>query len=229
MKIQKANVTAQIIEFMKSNIENGIWRTGELIPSEHVLTEELSVSRASIRTAIQQFIALGLMESHHGKGTYLISNDMSVFRKTVRKDHYYSMEDIVQSLQYRIIVEKGTAQLAAEHIDPEGLKRLEAYLDEMKRNVGDSDGFVRSDMMFHQEISEASGNLLLKHGLCEVLTNTREYHHQLNELVGYKNGIYYHTMILEALKNRDGKKAGLLMEEHLQTSMKDALDSEKES
>lgn len=229
MKIQKSNVTAQIIEYMKSNIEDGTWKAGEMIPSEHVLTEELSVSRASIRTAIQQFIALGLMESHHGKGTFLISNDMSVFRKNGRKDHYYSMEDIVQSLQYRSIIEKGTARLAAEHITPERLKRLEAYLEEMKHSVGNSDEFVRSDMMFHEEISDASGNPLLKHSLCEVLINTKEYHHQLNELVGYKNGIYYHTMILDALKNRDGKKAGQLMEEHLQTSMEDALDSGTES
>ena len=48
-----------------------------------------------------------------------------------------------------------------------------------------------------------------------------DYHRQLNHLVGYQNGIYYHTMILEALEKRDGKKAAQLMEKHLLTTRKE--------
>ena len=228
MIIQKLNVTSQIVEYMKKQIEDGEWKVGGMIPSETVLTKVLGVSRASVRAAIQQFIALGLMESYHGKGTFLISDDMRVFRTTGGHRRQFSKEDIVQSLQYRIFVEKGTVQLAAERITPESLERLEGYLEAMKQSVGSTEEFVRNDMMFHREISEVCGNLLLKHGLGEVLSTTIEYHNQLNELVGYRNGIYYHTMILKALKNQDGKKAGQLMEEHLQTSLRDALEGLEE-
>lgn len=224
MKVVKNNVTAQIIAYMKENIDNGSWRAGEMIPSENALTRELEVSRASVRAAIQQFIALGIMESRHGKGTLLKSSDLTVFGHPGIEGNYYSYHDIMKSLEYRIIIEKGASALAAEHLTEESLDRLRQELERMRENVGNSEDFVRCDMAFHQEIAKASDNMLLYHGLNEVLSSTVDYHRQLNHLVGYQNGIYYHTMILEALKKRDGKKAAQLMEKHLQTTMKEVED-----
>ena len=221
MIIQKSNVTAQIIAYMKENIANGSWKTGEMIPSENVLTRELEVSRASVRAAIQQFIALGIMESRRGKGTFLKSDNLTVFNHSGADGFYYSLQDIVKSLEYRIIIEKGAAFLAAEHMTEESLDKLEQELESMRENVGNSEEFVSHDMAFHRQIAEMSDNMLLYHGLNEVLNNTVDYHRQLNHLVGYQNGIYYHTVILDALKKRDGKKAAQLMEKHLQSTMKD--------
>lgn len=221
MKVVKNNVTAQIIAYMKENIEDGTWRCGEMIPSENVLTRELGVSRASVRAAIQQFIALGIMESRHGKGTFLKSSDLTVFGHPGAEGGYYSFHDIMKSLEYRMIIEKGAVALAAEHITEETLERLRQELERMRENVGNSEEFVRCDMAFHQEIAKASDNMLLYHGLNEVLTSTVDYHRQLNHLVGYQNGIYYHTLILEALEKQDGRKAAQLMEKHLQTTRKE--------
>lgn len=228
MKVVKNNVTGQIIAYMKENIENGTWKVGEMIPSENALTRELGVSRASVRAAIQQFIALGMMESRHGKGTFLISGDLTVFGHPGAEGNAYSFHDIMKSLEYRIIVEKGAAALAAEHITEEGLSRLREELEQMRENVGNSEEFVRCDMAFHREIARASDNMLLYHGLNEVLNNTVDYHRQLNHLVGYQNGIYYHTVILEALEKRDGKKAARLMKKHLQSTRKEVEDYQEQ-
>ena len=65
-----------------------------------------------------------MMESRHGKGTFLISGDLSVFGHPGAEGNTYSFHDIMKSLEYRIIVEKGAAALAAEHITEEGLGRL---------------------------------------------------------------------------------------------------------
>ena len=59
MAIQKQNITDQVVLFLKEQIENGIWLPGERIDSENKLTRELQVSRASVRYAIQQLIAVG--------------------------------------------------------------------------------------------------------------------------------------------------------------------------
>ena len=71
MVIIKSNITQQVVQFIKKNIDNGNWRIGEKIPSENKLAESLGVSRASVRMAIQQFIAIGVLESVHGKGTFV--------------------------------------------------------------------------------------------------------------------------------------------------------------
>lgn len=221
MKVVKNNVTAQIIAFMKENIENGSWKIGEMIPSENVMTRELEVSRASVRAAIQQFIALGIMESVHGKGTFLKSNDLSIFSHTGSTDCVYSFQDIMKSLEYRIIIEKGTVSLASGHIKEENLLRLQRIFKNMSEHVGNLEEFVRCDMEFHREIAKASENMLLYHGLNDALTSTFDYHCQLNRLIGYQNGIYYHKKILDALMDRDSEKAEQFMEEHLYTTMKE--------
>ena len=55
MKIKRVNVTSQVVDYLKKNIESGNWTVGEKIPSENQMTEELGVSRSSIRTALSQY------------------------------------------------------------------------------------------------------------------------------------------------------------------------------
>lgn len=44
MKIKRVNVTSQVVDYLKKNIESGNWTVGEKIPSENQMTEELGVS-----------------------------------------------------------------------------------------------------------------------------------------------------------------------------------------
>ena len=57
----KGSVTGKIAHYIRKNIRNGNWTVGEKIPSENQLCEELGVSRVSVRSALQQFIALGIL------------------------------------------------------------------------------------------------------------------------------------------------------------------------
>ena len=53
MKIKTVNITDQVVEYLKENIESGKWNIGEKIPSENQMVMELGVSRSSIRSALQ--------------------------------------------------------------------------------------------------------------------------------------------------------------------------------
>ena len=76
MIISRSNITDQIVQYFKEKIVSGEWKVGEKIPSENQLTETLGVSRASIRTAIQQLVGIGVLESRHGKGTFLLDDEV---------------------------------------------------------------------------------------------------------------------------------------------------------
>ena len=52
MKIKTVNITDQVVEYLKENIESGKWNIGEKIPSENQMVMELGVSRSSIRSAL---------------------------------------------------------------------------------------------------------------------------------------------------------------------------------
>lgn len=217
--IVHVNITEQIIEYMKKNIEAGTWKVGEKIPSEKQLTEILGVSRASVRDAIKYFIGQGVLESVHGKGTFLL--DYNVGRKIKVENTITSKdcENIQEVLEFRRIIESEACFLAAKKAMPEELKELERYLQKMYDNVEDKDTFLEADSSFHKEIGRISGNLLLEKSICNVFEESRAANRRLYDLFSYRNGTYYHQKILNAMKKGDAKEAKTAMYEHLQKTI----------
>ncbi|MDR1932020.1 MAG: FadR family transcriptional regulator [Spirochaetales bacterium] len=228
--IKKTSITQQVIEYIKENIAGSIWLVGEKMPSENELTRMLGVSRASVRIAIQQFIALGLLKSVHGRGTFVVSNDLSGFGKGVPALSGDDYLDKRQMLEFRRIVESETSYLAAERASGENIRQLRFLLEQMKQAVGrdDIENFVRYDMMFHEEISRASGNVFLENSIREVFRQKSESYKQINQYRGYKDGVYYHTLLLQAIEAKNSRKARKVMYDHLQKGIED-IDQENRS
>ena len=105
MIITHSNVTEQLVSYFKENIVSGAWKVGEKIPSENQLTETLGVSRASVRTAIQQMVGLGILESRHGKGTYVMDNQVDGMSANKGKITAQDCKDLQKVLEFRRIVE----------------------------------------------------------------------------------------------------------------------------
>lgn len=64
----------QTAEALRSRIENGIWKTGDRLPSEQRLCEDMGVSSITMRRAISILVSQGLAVRLQGKGTYVSSN-----------------------------------------------------------------------------------------------------------------------------------------------------------
>jgi GntR family transcriptional repressor for pyruvate dehydrogenase complex len=219
LQILKANITQQVIEYLKKNIESGTWAVGEKIPSENSLTEILGVSRSSVRVAIQQFIALDVLQSIHGKGTFVRMNTIEGVSSNLNAINEANYDDISQVLEFRRIIETESAYIAAQQATDETINNLEIYLKNMKNSIGQSEEFVKQDMLFHEEICHATGNRLLENCLKEVFRQTAKNHKQMNEAFGYNDGVYFHTLMLKAIKDKDARKARNLMKEHLQQAI----------
>lgn len=226
-KIVKRNIAQQVFAYLKEKIEDGTWPVGSRIPSENELTESLGVSRSSVRTAIQQCVALNILESQHGRGTFVRNNDVSGIIGTVHTLSGTDYDDLLQVLQFRMIVEKESAALAAKKAAPQHIERLEKLLDTMKANIGNADNFVPADVEFHRELCRAAGNTLLEAALCNVFEQTARSHRQLNDLFGYKDGIYYHTKILKAVREGNEAQARREMKEHLQQAIDNLMQDEE--
>ncbi len=221
----KGKVTGGIVKYLLQNIREGAWKPGDKIPSENELCTQLGVSRVSVRSALHQLIVLGILESRHGKGTYLISNDLSAFGD-LRNSAESGPEDgqtaeLLQLLEFRAFLEPSVCARAAETASAELIGRLSALLEQMQIAVGSSREFVEADIRFHMELCAAVGNPILIRTMENVLQKKSDVQIRLNRAVGSYGGIYYHALILEALKRHDAKRAASLMMEHLQRSMDD--------
>lgn len=62
----------EIYNFIKENINNGTYPPEEKIPSENRLKDIFSVSRNTVRKAIDLLASDGLLSSVHGKGVFVM-------------------------------------------------------------------------------------------------------------------------------------------------------------
>ncbi|MBO3750314.1 GntR family transcriptional regulator [Streptosporangiaceae bacterium NEAU-GS5] len=63
----------QVAEYLKEQILNGTFQAGQLLPSEQQLAEEFGLSRPTIRNAINELKAAGLVEVQRPRGTFVRS------------------------------------------------------------------------------------------------------------------------------------------------------------
>lgn len=60
----------QISADLAGRVQSGELRAGERLPTEHQLTDEYGVSRATVRSALRRLESLGLTVTRHGRGTF---------------------------------------------------------------------------------------------------------------------------------------------------------------
>ncbi len=58
---------------IKEQIDNGIWKIGQRLPSERDLAEEFGVSRMTLRQGITLLVEEGVLQRKVGSGTYVAS------------------------------------------------------------------------------------------------------------------------------------------------------------
>ncbi|WP_161980673.1 GntR family transcriptional regulator [Streptococcus sp. S784/96/1] len=62
-----------IHDALKEQIDKGIWKIGDRLPSERDLADNFSVSRMTLRQAITLLVDEGILERRVGSGTYVAS------------------------------------------------------------------------------------------------------------------------------------------------------------
>lgn len=64
-------IYARILDALRQRIASGMYRVGESLPTEAELVSEFGVSRHTVRAALQNLVAEGIVERTAGRGTFL--------------------------------------------------------------------------------------------------------------------------------------------------------------
>lgn len=68
---EAAPLYLQLVERIAAAIACGRLRDGQALPPERVLSEQLDISRTTVRKALDELIARGLVTSRHGSGNFV--------------------------------------------------------------------------------------------------------------------------------------------------------------
>lgn len=203
---------------------------GEQLPSEGALALELGVSRLTVREAIKQLSARGLVETHNGrKPVAAIPNGRGVgdyFRSAIRRDPHALFE----LLDVRLALETHNASLAAANASRTSIQAMQAAVDEMDRQMDDAEKFTDADIHFHELLALATGNQMLATLIEELSGCLRASQAQTvtgHARRGYdlKDSVAQHRAILEKVAERDASGAAAAMRRHLRTARKDLVAS----
>ena len=213
--INKKSTLEIIIQQIKNQIKKGILKPGEKLPSERKLADQLGVSRASVREAIQALAFSGYLEVIQGKGTYILEM-ATQYDEIVNFFSEFSNYSLDYLMEARIMLEGEFARLAALNANQEEIDLVERIFNEIASSK-DLNSFVVKDLEFHLTIAKATHNPIMN-GLMKIIgemlyKETRK----IIEISGdtRKNTIETTRNLVQAIKQRNAEKAKELMSEHI--------------
>lgn len=215
--VQKVNAVEQVFDQMQQLLIEGVWKTGEKIPSENELCETFGVSRITIRQAMQKLKALGLIETRTGSGSYVRKVQLDDTLQDLVPLMYIGNISQRQVFQFREMIDTESIRIAAPIATSEDLDRLAFLIEKMRKAADDSNGelFSRYDLEFHMEIVKITKNPLIIRTNQILLHVLAESMNSVIEKMRFAPGLDYHARILKAMKEHDGPLAEKLMREHI--------------
>ena len=219
-RIATKKKSVYVAEQIAAAIRRGTYRSGDRLPPERVIAEQMAVSRPSVREALSALQIAGMLESRPGDGTYVAAT-----RET--GDAVVSLlereESPIEALEARRLIERAIVQAAAARMTPQSLTELARALEGLRQatRARDFQALSATNGPFHLAIVRAVGNDLLESAvrpLMEVME--RRLAHEMRGRDYALNKAFYdeiyrvHEDIYLALESGDSSRAADAMDRH---------------
>jgi len=217
IKVRRRDLAAdQVVEYVRRLILDGRLTTGSRLRTERELSEELGVSRTSVRAGIQSLVAKGVLVSRRRAGTFVAAGPPVLDTEALGFFAALHVVSLREMFEARRALEVKVIGMAAKRAKAEDLAAISDAVTGMYAAVGDPREFLVYDITFHRALAAASGNKILA-SVIEMLSavfyerrrKTVDRHKDLRPIAETHHAIY------QAVRNRDAALAERLMNAHL--------------
>jgi GntR family transcriptional regulator, transcriptional repressor for pyruvate dehydrogenase complex len=207
--LAKRKASHQVVDAVSGMLRSGAYRVGDRLPSEAELGAELGVSRSTVREAVRELTALGVVEIRHGRGTFVRSLRPDLLLRGDSLGEPKNDRIREELLEVRHIVEPEAAALAALRASDEDLDRLRYDVDCLDAAIGQ--GIVPpEDLGFHLDLVRATHNAALWRVSGAIIS-----FYQWDGQLPVAQDAADHRLIYEAVRARDPERARQAMRDHL--------------
>lgn len=197
-----------VLDNLGELIVTGRYAPGSHLPTEEILVRKLAVSRASLREGLKALARKGLIEQRARRGTTVLAKSQwDVLDPDILKWMAAGPPDeefLIGLLEARLILEPAAARLAAQRASAAQILEIErAFRGMADWVVRDFDRCCRHDLVFHEAILRASGNILLNRlavairaallSIIRTATNVRK---------SYQDSLADHWAVAVAIRDR---------------------------
>lgn len=206
---------------LQDYIREGGFGQGDRLPPERQLIEQLGMSRATLRQALETLERAGAIWRHVGKGTFVGDRTPDLGKDADALTSLGRQLTPLRMMQARLCLEPALAREAAVHATGEAMAAL-GQTTKRARAAATWAEYEAQDDQFHRTVAEASDNALLL-SFFDQLNRTRRAvtwgnverrnvrppadHSSFNE----------HEAIVQAIADRDPERAWAAMRDHLKS------------
>lgn len=219
-------VSEQVTGRLRQRIANGEWTTGDRLPGERQLAEDMGVSRVSVRAALQTLKTQGFLASVQGGGTRLVATAPEIetgLTELIRKkaDNLHDLADV------RIALETWAAGKAAERASAHDIAEIGQRLAAMEaapRSLYDEGGtdatLAQMDIRFHLAIGRAAHSPVYLHILGVIRDTLLQMlrFHRYELFIAPEDDdqvMAHHRAVYRAIATHDAAAARAAMHHHL--------------
>ncbi|EOS26087.1 hypothetical protein C806_01303 [Lachnospiraceae bacterium 3-1] len=192
---------------------------GSKLPNENILSQELNVSRTTLREAIRILVTGGILEIRRGKGTF-VREDFKINQSQEFSFLASAAVKVRDLYEMRLIFEPEAAYYAALRGTEEEIRRILALGTEIEERIEQRKDRTEVEQSFHKSIAKATHNEFMNQ-LMPVIYEGINKGVKLSE--AYEEAVQAtlvdHKILMDFLRERNGEGARNAMRIHILHAM----------
>ncbi|MCO7516872.1 FCD domain-containing protein [Pseudomonas guariconensis] len=215
--ISSSTVVNSVVEKLRQALARGQWRSGEMLPGQRELAEQLGISRPSLREAVTVLETQGLVRSLPGKGVLVLEAEVAAQEQEQAADTL-ATASLADVLELRYTLEPFIVGLVAQSANSQDIGQLRLTLMDMREalEAGDSEAGVNAYIAFHealfalttnpifQSVVQQTGNALKQSA--EMLRNSPEH---------LAARLTENEAVVRAIRDKNSAQASAQMRRHI--------------
>ena len=191
-------------------LQAGQWRAGDRLPTERELSSRFNVSRTTVRKALLELKAQGLIEQTVGSGTFVTEDAGARLGRRVQQDSSQHTSPAAL-MEARLALEPAIIEMAIRNANQADLQRMDACCDNAER-AETLEAFEHWDAELHQAIADAAHNSFVANvfALMKAVRAQSDWGQLKKKSVTPERRLAYqaeHRAIVDALRERDAPRA----------------------
>ncbi|MHC6224927.1 FadR/GntR family transcriptional regulator [Pseudomonas sp. X10] len=214
--ISSSTVVNSVVEKLRQALARGQWRSGDMLPGQRELAEQLGISRPSLREAVTVLETLGLVRSMPGKGVLVLDADDAM--EPARSQDAVAQASLADVLQLRYTLEPFIVGLVAQSASSKDIGQLRLTLMDMREalDAEDSEAGMSAYIAFHEELFALTANPIFQSVVqqtsnalkqsAEVLRNSPEH---------LAARLAENEAVVRAIRDKNSAQASAQMRRHI--------------
>lgn len=192
---------------------------GDKLPNENILSEELKVSRTTLREAIRILVTGGILEIRRGKGTF-VRKDLEIENRKEWKPLTSAEVKARDLYEMRLIFEPEAAYYAALRATDKEIERIVSLGAEIEERIRMGKDRTQLEQAFHKSIAKATHNEFMNQ-LMPVIYEGINKGVRLSKVheEAVQATLVDHKILVDFLKVRNGEGARNAMRIHILHAM----------